>query len=114
MKEALYWAPRILGLLFVAFLSIFSLDVFDEYSGLQVVFALFMHLIPSLVLLFAIGFAWKYELVGAVMFIGAALIYIYFLGFNGPESWYLIISGPAFVVGLLFFLSWIQKRRYKN
>jgi len=111
VKKIIYWLPRILSLLFVAFLSLFALDVFSEYSGWAVVLPLAIHLIPSLVLFVAVLVAWKYDWVGATIFIGFAAFYVYTAGFNRPWSWYASISGPSAIVGILFILSWIQKYR---
>ncbi|MEK7160665.1 MAG: hypothetical protein AAB724_01410 [Patescibacteria group bacterium] len=110
-KQSIYWAPRILSLLFVAFLSIFSFDVFDEYQGWAAILPLCLHLLPSLVLLAVVILAWKYDLIGAVVFLAAAIGYSCWAGFDRPGSWYVLISGPAFLVGILFFLSWFIKRR---
>lgn len=33
IKQTLYWTPRILGILFVLFISIFAADVFEEHLG---------------------------------------------------------------------------------
>ena len=58
----LHWSPRILSLIFVGFLCLFSLDVFNEYSGLSTLLPLFMHLLIPLVVLIAIIIAWKKDL----------------------------------------------------
>lgn len=48
----LHCAPRVVGILGILFLSSFELDVFGQgYSASELVVALFMHLIPSLVLI---------------------------------------------------------------
>jgi hypothetical protein len=53
-KRILLWAPRALSILFIAFLSLFALDVFGEQVGFwRTVLALTMHLIPSVVLILA-------------------------------------------------------------
>ncbi|MFH1832858.1 MAG: hypothetical protein ABH816_01640 [Candidatus Levyibacteriota bacterium] len=109
--QFLHWAPRILSFLYVLFLSLFALDVFSEYSGWAVVLPLFIHLIPSFILLIVVAISWRYEIVGAVIFFGFALFYIYAVGFDRPWSWYAGISGPAGIVGILFFLSWIGKKK---
>ena len=63
-NKPLYWTPRILGILFIAFIELFALDVFDaSYSLSELVVALFMHSIPALVLivflLISLFFAFK-------------------------------------------------------
>lgn len=109
-----YWAPRILSIGFVLFISVFSLDVFSEYSGFGIILPLFMHLLPSILLLIVIAFAWRYELVGAIVFLGFALLYLLDVGFTRPLSWYLGIVLPACIVGILYLFSWIQKRSHKK
>ncbi|MFH1192720.1 MAG: hypothetical protein V1656_00135 [Candidatus Jorgensenbacteria bacterium] len=107
----LHWAPRILSLLFVGFISLFALDTFDTYSGWAAVLPFLMHLIPSFVLLAVIIVAWKYDLVGAVLFLVSAALYVGVAGLYRPRSWYLLISGPAALVGILFLLNWFGKRK---
>jgi hypothetical protein len=104
------WAPRILSIGFVIFISIFALDVFSNNSGFEIILPLFMHLLPSLALLITVIVAWKYKLVGAIIFFGFAGFYIWSVGFGRPLSWYLAIAFPSFVAGILYFISWIQKR----
>ena len=54
-KRCLFWAPRALSIVFVAFLSLFAMDVFSEHLGLwRTALALTMHLIPSFVLIAAL------------------------------------------------------------
>lgn len=111
LSRIVYWLPRILSIAFVLFISLFALDVFGEYSGWDLVVALLMHLLPSLVLLVVMLIAWKYDWVGALVFAGFALWYVIIVGFDRPWSWYAGISGPALLVGVLYFLSWLQKRK---
>jgi len=109
-SKIIYWLPRILSLAFVAFLSIFAFDVFEgDQRWWQTAIALFMHLIPSFVLLALTIIAWKRDLVGAVTFIGAAILYAWLIGIDRPISWYLVISGPALIVGILYLANWQQK-----
>ncbi len=110
-NKFLYWSPRILSILFVMFLSVFALDVFSEYQGWAVLPALFMHLLIPLALLIAVIAAWKWDLVGAVVFILFALYYVWTVGLHRDWSVYAVISGPAIVTGILFLLNWLQKRK---
>lgn len=107
----IFWLPRIASIAFTLFLSLFALDVFSENTGWEVILALLVHLIPSFVLLIVTIVAWKYDLVGAVAFLGVSIGYVLMVGFDRPWSWYAGISGPALVVGVLYVLSWLQKRK---
>jgi hypothetical protein len=109
--KTIHWLPRILSLAFVLFLSVFALDVFSEFSGWNIILPLLIHLIPSFILLALTLVAWKYDLVGAVVFLGFAVLYVFLAGFNRPWSWYADISLPSAIVGGLFILSWYQRRR---
>ena len=109
-RKIIHWLPRILGVGFVVFLSLFALDVFGEYSGWETILAFFIHLLPSFVLLGVVIIAWKHDLVGAVVFLAFAVFYIWMAGLDRPWSWYAGISGPAALVGILFLMSWFQKR----
>ena len=99
-KRVLYWLPRVLSILFALFISIFALDVFSEgYSVGETIIALFMHLIPTFLVVIALLIAWRWERVGASLFIVLALIY---LGMSGGEGW--IIYAPLLLLGALFML----------
>jgi hypothetical protein len=114
VKKLFYWLPRILSVLFVVFISVFSLDVFGEYDGWSVIIPLLIHLIPSFVVLVLVVFAWKHDLAGSIIFFGIALLYVLMVGFNRHWSWYVGISGPAALVGLLFLLNWLRGRKAKK
>ncbi|MGC8739542.1 MAG: DUF7670 domain-containing protein [Candidatus Hydrogenedens sp.] len=123
MRKFMYWTPRILSILFILFLMLFSLDVFSEELGFwQTLIGLIMHNMPAFVLIVVLIFAWKYEMVGGVAFILAGLLYISVIlrnslmeGFQWYYiSWIVIISGPAFMVGILFLFSWLYKKVEKT
>jgi hypothetical protein len=108
LKRVLFWTPRILGVLFVAFISLFALDVFESHQGFrETALALAMHLIPSAVLLLCLVLSWRWEWIGAAIF--TALGVFYLVAFGGRFHWsaYAAISGPLFVLGLLFLINWI-------
>ena len=116
INKFIFWIPRILGILFILFLAMFSLDVFEgNYGFWGTVVGLFMHNIPAMILLIVLIISWKHELVGAVTFILAGFLYILILLITGFE-WYMLlgilqISGIAFLVGILFLIGWRQKKK---
>jgi hypothetical protein len=114
LKQTLFWTPRILGILFVLFLSLFALDIFDMNLGFWgTIVGLFMHLIPSIALAIAVALAWRWEWIGAALFIGWAIWYVATArGF--PWSVYVLIAGIPFVVGVLFFAGWITKKEVQS
>lgn len=117
----IYWAPRILAILFIAFLSLFSLDVFDMGLGLwKTVLGLLMHNIPSFVILACLLLAWKHEGPGGIAFIAAGTAYIGGLLAtilsSSPRPWQMLtwslyIAAPAFLIGALFIIGWYRKKK---
>lgn len=117
INRFIYWTPRILSIIFIVFLALMSLDVFSpELSFWQTVVGLFMHNIPALVLLVVLLISWKHEIVGGIVFILVGLIYIIMV-IRTPLEWYITISwsltiaGPAFLIGILFIVNWIMKKK---
>ena len=119
VNKFIYWTPRILSILFLCFLAVFSLDVISPDLSLgQIVLGLFMHNIPVFILLIVLLISWKYEIVGGVVFILAGALYVAMILINifrNSFEWYmllwiLMIAGPAFLVGILFIINWLKKR----
>jgi hypothetical protein len=116
-KRALFWTPRALSIAFIAFLSLFAMDVFDEHLGFwQVVLALIVHLIPVFVLIAALVLAWRWEWVGAALYAVAGLLYVaWVVSMSRPVPpairlvWILTIAGPAFVIAALFLANWLKR-----
>lgn len=118
-----YWAPRILSIIFILFLAMFSLDVFEGNYGLWGTIAeLFMHNIPVFILTILLWISWKREIVGGIAFIFAGVLYIGFVMVNifktGFEWYYLAwvaqISGITFFIGIMFLVGWSKKKKLFN
>ena len=111
MMHILYWAPRILGILFAVFISIFALDVFMEgYGFWETVVALVMHLVPTAIIVIVLLIAWRWERVGGVLFLLLGALYIAMFWDRGHWTAYLLISGPLFLIGALFLAGWHYRR----
>ena len=107
VKALIYWSPRVLGILFALFISIFAMDVFsEERPFLETLVALFMHLIPTFLVVIVLIAAWRREWIGAVIFIGLGLFYIVFAWGRFHISAYFAIAGPLIIMGIIFALNW--------
>jgi len=107
----LYWTPRILGILFAVFISIFALDVFMEgYGFWETVVALVMHLVPTAIIVIVLLIAWRWERIGGVLFLLLGALYIVMFWDRGHWIAYLLISGPLFLIGALFLVSWHYRK----
>lgn len=107
VRQLLFWTPRVLGILFALFLSLFALDVFGAGYGFWGTFlALLIHLLPVFALLIGLALAWRWEWIGTVIFCGFSLWYLLAFGGRFPPSVYMTIAGPPIIVGLLFLIDW--------
>ena len=106
VRKLLFWFPRVLGILIAIFVSLFALDVFGEgYSFLETIAALAMHLIPTGIILVVLAIAWRWEKVGGILFICLGVLSIMLFWDPSRIPTYLLISGPLFLVGVLFLIN---------
>ncbi len=120
----LYWTPRVLSILFILFIAMFSLDIFEgNYGFWGTILGLFMHNIPSLILLAVLIVSWRRGIIAGVVFIAGGILYITTLLItalmNPPPQWYmlswpLIIAGSAFLIGIFFILDWLRQKKKKK
>ena len=114
IRQLLFWSPRVLTLLFAGFLTLFSLDVFGEgYGFWGTVVAFLMHSIPTGIVLVVLTLSWRWEWIGAVLFVALGLIYAYFAVGRGHPEWTDVISGPLFLVGGLFLPNWLYRKQIR-
>jgi hypothetical protein len=114
-RKWLFWTPRVLTIAFIFFLGLFALDVFGQGQGFfRTALALLIHLIPNLILFGVLFVAWRWEWVGAVAFTGLGVLYL--AGTWGRFHWsaYAAISGPLFLIGVLFLLNWIFRDQVRR
>ena len=109
----LRWTPRILAMLFIAFVSLFSLDVFGVgYSPWETLAAFTMHNIPSFVLIACVILAWRWPWVGSVGFLAFIAWYYAMNDFTGAGDWVgLLAFGivPS-LIALLYAADWLVRR----
>lgn len=119
INKFVYWTPRILSIIFLLFLTVFSLDVFEPgLTAGQIALGLFMHNIPVFILAIVLWISWKYEIVGGIAFILAGIAHIVFSIIRETiDPWYialsisLILAVPAFLIGVLFLVGWFKKKK---
>ena len=106
VRQLIYWTPRIIGILIVALFTVVSFDVFEEgYGFWEAIGALLIHLIPAGIMAGVLVVSWRWEWVGAVLFIVSSVLYV--VAFSGaPIAAYLMISLPLFIAGVLFLVNW--------
>lgn len=101
---------RLIALGGIGFIGLFALDVFQP--GLppgEVLLALLIHLLPSLVLLMALVLAWRRPWLGAVLFVLAAIAPFALL--SNPVPVNALLGAPFLASGVLFALEAVLGRR---
>ena len=121
MIRLFHWLPRILCILAILFISLFAADAFAPGLTIwQQLGAFFIHLIPSFILLAFLILAWKWELIGGIIFMVIGLAFspfIFMLNYNRNHSIWLsldiilTITIPFVVVGILFLISHRLKKK---
>ncbi len=119
----LHWAPRVLCILAILFVSLFALDSFQEGLSIWQQLGIFlMHLIPSFVLIVLLLIAWKWEKIGGIIFMIIGIGFSPFIfkhNYNMNHDVWMsigiisIITIPFIVVGILFVISHYKKKAVK-
>ncbi len=112
LRRVVFWAPRGLSIAFTVFVSMFALDVFGEGRSVgETLAALFIHLIPTYILLGMLVIAWRRGWVGAAVCFGLGMLFLWW-NFNyrhNVTSAVLLIAGPVFLMAGLFLASWLTR-----
>jgi len=114
-KRLLFWAPRVLCILVIAYLSLFALDAFQPGLGFWRSLAAFaIHLIPEAILALVLVLAWRWEWIGAALFGAVGLLYVYWaagrpIPLSVKLNWILAIAGPVLAVAALFLINWVKR-----
>jgi hypothetical protein len=115
LRRVVFWMPRILCLLFAVFISLFALDVFGAgYGFWETIAALIMHLVPTWIVLIALAVAWRWEWVGAILFVALGAGYLIVAWGKFPWTTYLLIAGPSFLIGALFLVNWLCRAERRS
>ncbi len=115
INKFVYWAPRILSILFILLLGSFSTEAFNGGGFWQTLETLLMINFPSLVLLAIWLISWKNKTAGVIAFALAGLPFIA-LWLISPSfewavrSWLLLISIPALLIGILSLVNRLKKK----
>ncbi len=77
-----------------------------------------MHLIPSFILIIILAIAWRYEVIGGILFLILSIIYICIAAVSVPIlialSWSVVIAAPFIVIGILFIFIGMKKQHLNS
>lgn len=106
------WAARVIAIIYIVFISIFAFDVFGGDEGIgRILIRFLICLIPSIVLAVILVFAWRCEKIGGALFIVAGIVFTIFFNTYKDIMTFLIISGPVFLVGILFLINAVKLKK---
>lgn len=119
----LHWMPRIICMIVILFISKFALNALESYLTIwQQILLVLVHLIPAVALVGLLIIAWKWELIGGILFtlagLGLAPV-IYQHNYNMDQSmgmslgFVMLFALPLVIIGMLFILSFIKTRKYR-
>jgi len=110
--KVIHWLPRIICILAILFISLFALDAFEHGITIwQKIGAFLRHLIPSFILLIFLIIAWKWELIGGIIFMAIGLGFSPYIFMHNYKSVGLsllaiaCINMPFVVAGILFLIN---------
>jgi hypothetical protein len=110
-----HWLPRVLCILAILFISLFSMDAFEPgLSTIKQIGAFIIHLAPTFMLIAALVIAWKWEKMGGILFVAIGLAFtpfVFMLNYHHTESVWIsililfVLNFPFILVGGLFLVS---------
>ena len=116
LRSILFWTPRVLGILIAGLLTLLSTDVFaEEYTFWQSILGFLIHMLPAFAVILVLALAWRWEWVGALGFISFGIWYIAF-AWDRDMHWsaYAILSGIPGLIGILFWVGWINRGKVRG
>ncbi len=119
VRRWLLWTPRVLCILFAAFMSMFALDVFGGRDPWwHQILGFLIHLIPVYFLVAVLVLSWRWEWVGGAIFPALGVVYIYWAWnrWHYPYNLYncLTVAGPLFLLGAMFLAGWFLRAQVRQ
>lgn len=127
LVKIVYWTPRILSILAIALILLFGADAFDPKLSLQdQLIGFMMHSIPGVILILILLVAWKWELIGGLIYIliGVGFTPFVFMmnyqrleRFQHPNPFWISVSivatitFPFILAGALFVWSHVLRKK---
>ncbi len=123
--KVIRWTARILCILAILLLSLLALDSFSsERTFWQNAGAFLMHLMPSFVLLAILIVAWKWEYLGGIILIVAAVVFgvfVFSINYNQRhvslmESIIIVsmVCLPFLLAGILFIICHFRSKKEQS
>jgi hypothetical protein len=112
LSRFLYYTPRISGILMVAFVALFALDVFGGTESIwRQILGFIIHAAPSIILAILMIFAWRKPVIGFIVFGLAAIGFLRFVIMGGDFAAgnFIMFVAPMALISALFWINWKWK-----
>ncbi|MFP4364533.1 MAG: hypothetical protein ACLFR1_11785 [Spirochaetia bacterium] len=109
------WSGKLLAIYDILFLAMFSLTaMLPEMTWLMKAFVIFLNLFPSFIVLICLLVAWKRPDFGSIAFAAAGVLFTVIFQTYLSLELFILVSGPVFLIAVLFFLTWLLQNRAKR
>ena len=112
--KSLYRVTRILAIIAILFMMLFSLDLFGGEPFPRQKLGFLMLNIPTLLLIIALVIAWKNEIIGGMIYIFLFIAFSFYWGSSSRNTGYEILVFPLLFIGILFILHHILSIKGKR
>jgi len=112
LSRFLYYTPRIAGILMIAFVALFALDVFGGTESIwRQILGFIVHAAPSIILAILMIFAWRKPVIGFIVFGLAAIGFMRFVFFGQDFAAgnFIMFVAPLALISALFWINWKWK-----
>lgn len=100
-------AATSIGVLYALALLVFAVDVFNHDQSISQTFSdVLLHLVPTMVVFLFVFVGYKNPLIGAIICLVSALIYIISGWANMHWTAHILIAGPLLVLSILYIMSY--------
>ena len=111
MAKFILWAPRVLSLIILVFLSIMIYQIYHIQPSSPYGKDLIINIIPVLILFAGIVIGWRFRFAGGIVIMALGLIMTFFLKKYGDLVVFLPLASPILVTGILYILSFLYERQ---
>lgn len=110
-EKIIFYLPRVLIILVMAFLSLFSLDMWSEPNvWWKNLLGFIIHLSPVIILLLILLLTWKRDLIAAWLFGIFGMATVLFFDTYEQLAAFMAISFPIFITSGLYYWSYKIKQ----
>ncbi|HVN58235.1 MAG TPA: hypothetical protein VMT63_08070 [Bacteroidales bacterium] len=113
-ERIIYWIPRILNIIALLFMLLFSFDVFEGNDTLwHKILGFIMHSIPVIILACLLVLAWYREFVGGILIFAVTLAGCFYFRSFTTNPYSLVILVPFMLTGAIFVIHHFLYRKAK-